>query len=292
MKLPFLIIKNLITYTLAIFIIYLVAVNITLNPDKIFDVFIKSISLAILLVPLSLINYFSPYVARNGKYHKEIKFNKPIDESFKASRSLLKTMTDINMTDSNRETNSFELQSEYSIIQIKMNAIKDNHTQLIIESTPKVYAHIQDFDKYIKDVHNVLTTLRLHLEPEKYENVDFEELKTPEDYRQEFKARLVLYYRLIKIWFIFSLTLLILFTLYYFAINLSPGVSTFVFFSIIFLYIFYLFTNEVTQSAEYITCPSCGKRFIQHPFDVRHYNVPVQCNQCQTTLLPQKQTQQ
>jgi ABC-type multidrug transport system fused ATPase/permease subunit len=284
-KLSLLILKNLIKYTLLIFLIFLLIANVTLSINAVVDAFIKSVSLAILLVPISLINYFSPYIARNASYTRTLELQRSADELFKSARTLLKSMNDLKYIDSDSDMKTIDLESEFSKLSLKLEETRMNTTKVIITSTPRVYSNIQDYDKYTRDAKNVLSTLELHYDPENYDDKCINGHCTPEETIEEFKPRFIIFYRLIKTWFIISITMFLFFILYYFAVELLPNVSTIFFFSIIFLYIFYFFAKEVSQSTEYLTCPNCSHHLIRQKFNLPKYKLPAVCDKCNYPLI-------
>lgn len=287
MKLILLIFKKLITYTVAILIVYLIIVNVTISISTIIDGIFKSICLAILLVPISLVNYFSSYIAKNAQYSSKIAFDIPYEAAFKSARTLLKTMIELKLIDSNIDNGSLNLESTFSKLDVKLTSLNDDKTEFLLISTPKIYDNINDYDKYTKDLLNVLNTLKLNLAPEKYERGNLEELVTQNSYDQEFKPCLLLYYRLIKVWFIVAITVILFFVLYNLFINLVPNVTTIAFFSILFVYMFYVLSNEITNITELIKCPACKKKLLTNKYNMLKYSIPNKCNNCQIELLSQ-----
>ena len=152
-------------------------------------------------------------------------------------------------------------------------------------SIPKVYEKIHDFDKYTRDVKNIVSIIKLNLEPDKYNNEDLFTIETENDYIEEFKPMLILYFRLIKLWLITTLTTCIAVTLYYLTFNMIQDISTIVFFFTVIVYIFYLFINEVNKTSKLIVCPACKTELITVKHNIFKYNIPVRCIQCNQKLL-------
>ncbi|MGD9581883.1 MAG: hypothetical protein AB7V50_10960, partial [Vampirovibrionia bacterium] len=127
--------------------------------------------------------------------------------------------------------------------------------------------------------------IKLNLEPDKYNDKELYPIEKEEDYIEEFKPELILYFRLIKLWLITTLTTCIAVTLYYFAFELMPDISTIIFFFTVIAYIFYLFINEIKRTTKLIACPSCKTELIKDKHNVFKYNIPVRCTNCNQKLL-------
>lgn len=285
------VIKNFIKYTIIVFLVYLLIVNADLTVQRVIEGFIKSLCLAALLVPLTLTNYFSPLVAKNSEYKRTISFDRDFKETFKQIRTLLKTMNDIEIYDSDKDKGEIHLESTFSKLYVEIKPVekKDDEekekVEITIKSIPKVYDKLQDYDKFTRDVKNIVSTIELNLEPDKYNEEDLFVIETEADYIEEFKPMLILYFRLIKLWLITILTTCISVTLYYFAFNMMPDISTIVFFFAVIVYIFYLFINEVNKTSKLIVCPSCKTELITVKHNIFKYNIPVRCISCNQKLL-------
>lgn len=285
MKIILVILTNLFKYTLFIFIAYLLIANVTITIDELIDAAIKSFCLGIVLVPISLINHFSPLIAKNASYQRELEFNKPYEDAFKSARTLLKTMSDIELVDSDKENGEISLQSDYSEIKIKLSPIDPERVKLKITSTAKVYRFIKDFNLYVKDAKNIITTVFLHFDPDNYDFETINHPQTDEEIIQEFKPTLILYFRLIKLWFITGLTTILLIILYFYALDIMPNVSTIFFFIAIFLYVFYITTSEINSITGLISCPICNNPVITKKYNPLNYKLYSQCNSCHKPLL-------
>lgn len=282
MKLIILIFKNLIKFTALIFIANLAIVNTNLNLEILMDILIKSICLSILLVPMNLINYFNPFVAKEATYHDDICINKPIDQAFKSARILLKSMSDIKLIDSDSENKTLILESDFSKVKIKLSNINENEVKFSFNSEPKIFQKIQEYNNYVKDVKNIITTLKLHLIEEKELQ---KKSKQQVNFIEEFKPSLIIYHRLIKIFLITTFTGLLLLFLYNFVISTITTVATFIFFAAISLYIYHQFTIEISEASKLLQCPNCHKKIIDKEFNILKYHIPTKCKHCQTRLL-------
>lgn len=285
MNLLILFIKRLFIYTIAIMIAYIFIANVTITVSSIFDAFIKSICFAFILAPFSLFSYFSPLIAKMAEYNSSFIINKPLEDTFKNARTLLKSMIDIELVDSNSENNWINLESEFSRVAITLKAESEDETLITIKSIPKVYLNINDFDKYIKDVINISGTIKLNLDSKTYETEDIYYRDNENNTVLEFKPCLILYYRMIKAWILASISISFYFLMYYFALNILPEPSTIFFFAVIFLFMLYLFTGEIEMIDQKIVCPSCNSRQIKNKYLITNYVVPAKCHHCGKSLL-------
>lgn len=289
MKFLFLIVKNLIKYTLLVFVTYIFVMNVSINAGNFVKILVESICLAILLVPPSLISYFGGAIAKNCRYKRTIEINRDIETAFKSARTLLKTMSDINLVDSNSENKTYKLQSEFSKIDIIIKSVDEGKISFEISSIPRVYNVLSDYNKYTLDVKNIIALLKLHLIPEEEQ---IEDSTDGEDYFEDFKPSILVYYRLIKSWLMYVLTLFILISLFLFAIKVIPEPSTLVFFILLFLYISYIFTNEISKDSCFVKCPACDRPLISDPFNLKEYKLLANCKHCNQNIIkisnPQK----
>jgi hypothetical protein len=234
---------------------------------------------------MSSIGYFGRIVAKGSKYNKELVVNRNYADAFKAARMALKSMIEITLVDSNSEDGSFVLESEFAHIKILLEKIDDEQSKFSITSTPYYYQNVRDFDKYTRDVKNIITTLKLNLNPQKYdqEDINDEPLKESE-LKQEFKPFLILYFRLIKMWTLSILTAITVIIAYYISLSAITRFSTVFFFLIIFLYILHLFTTEIETTTSLMICPICKEKMIQKKYNIAEYKVITTCKHCNNLI--------
>lgn len=283
--------KRLFIYTVSIMVAYVFIANVTLTVSSFIDVLVKSICFAFILAPLSLFSHFSPFVAQGSIYINSFTLSRPLEDTFKNIRTLMKSMIDIELTNSSSEKHWLKLKSEFSETLISLKKIGEKETEVTLKATPKVYLNIQDYDKYVKDVINVSGTIKLNLESEKYETEDIYSHDFENNAIMEFKPCIILYYRMIKAWVLISISLSFYFLMYYLAINVLPEFATVFFFAVIFLYMLYIFTNEIESVNNKIICPACKTPQIKNKYLITNYVVPVKCHSCGKQLLETKDDQ-
>ncbi|MEW5819545.1 MAG: hypothetical protein AB1782_05090 [Cyanobacteriota bacterium] len=285
MKLLSVIGNSLLNSTLILFLIYLLLFYQMPDINYILGGLSSCFILAMVLLPINLTGYFSSIVANSCKYNSELEIDKPFDTCFKSARMALKTMIEIKLIDSNSETGEFILESSFSKINIKLEKLDEKKSKFSFNSTPIYYKNVLDFEKYVKDIKNIIISLKLNIYPEKYEKEEINIIPLNElEQKEEFKPYLLLYYRLIKLWSITFLTTIATLALYYISISTITKTATVFLFLIIFLYILYKFTTEIETTTKLMRCPICKKKLIQNNYNLMEYKAISTCKDCNKAI--------